>query len=67
MPAQRVLSIHQRNPGTGHARVGFAFEPRAWDGEPGLRRMHLASYRFDISTRYIGRPAHDLPPETEAA
>lgn len=31
---RHVLSIHERNPGIGHARVGFAFEPREWDGEP---------------------------------
>jgi 8-oxo-dGTP diphosphatase len=24
---QHVLSIHQRNPGTRHARIGFAFRP----------------------------------------
>ena len=29
-----ALSIHERHPGTTHARVGFAFEPTAWDGEP---------------------------------
>jgi len=29
-----VLSIHQRNPGSTHTRVGFAFEPGHWDGEP---------------------------------
>ena len=31
---RHVLSIHQRNPGTRHARIGFAFTPRTWDGEP---------------------------------
>ena len=29
-----ALSIHQRNPGTTHTRIGFAFEPGHWDGEP---------------------------------
>ncbi len=29
-----TLSIHQRNPGTAHTRIGFVFEPRRWDGEP---------------------------------
>ena len=29
-----ALSIHQRNPGTAHTRIGFAFEPGHWDGEP---------------------------------
>lgn len=31
---RHVLSIHQRNPGTADARIGFAFTPREWDGEP---------------------------------
>jgi 8-oxo-dGTP pyrophosphatase MutT (NUDIX family) len=31
---QHVLSIHHRNPETGHARIGFAFTPRTWSGEP---------------------------------
>ena len=31
---QYVLSIHQRNPGTADTRIGFAFTPRAWGGEP---------------------------------
>jgi 8-oxo-dGTP diphosphatase len=31
---RHVLSIHQRNPGTADTRIGFAFEPGAWDGEP---------------------------------
>jgi 8-oxo-dGTP diphosphatase len=29
-----ALSIHQRHPGTTHARIGFAFEPGSWDGDP---------------------------------
>jgi 8-oxo-dGTP pyrophosphatase MutT (NUDIX family) len=29
-----VLSIHQRNPGTTHTRLGFVFEPGQWHGEP---------------------------------
>jgi 8-oxo-dGTP diphosphatase len=28
------LSIHHRNPGTTHARIGFAFTPRIWSGQP---------------------------------
>jgi RimJ/RimL family protein N-acetyltransferase len=28
-----AVSVHQRSPG-GHARIGFAFEPGAWSGEP---------------------------------
>lgn len=31
---RHVLSIHQRNHETGHARIGFAFTPRAWSGDP---------------------------------
>src|SRR5262249_35155500 len=31
---QFVLSIHQRNPGTTHTRLGFVFEPEQWHGEP---------------------------------
>jgi 8-oxo-dGTP diphosphatase len=40
---QHVLSIHQRNPGTSHARVGFAFTPRTWDGEPVNTEPHKHS------------------------
>jgi 8-oxo-dGTP pyrophosphatase MutT (NUDIX family) len=29
-----VLSIHQRNPASTHSRIGFAFEPDRWDGQP---------------------------------
>lgn len=29
-----VLSIHERHSGTTHARIGFAFEPATWEGEP---------------------------------
>ena len=29
-----VLSIHQRNPASTHTRIGFAFEPDHWDGQP---------------------------------
>lgn len=31
---RHVLSIHQRNRGTSDTRVGFAFTPSAWTGEP---------------------------------
>jgi 8-oxo-dGTP diphosphatase len=37
------LSIHQRNPGTDHARIGFAFEPREWDGDPVNAEPHKHS------------------------
>jgi 8-oxo-dGTP diphosphatase len=38
-----VLSIHQRNPGTSHARIGFVFTPRIWDGEPVNAEPHKHS------------------------
>ena len=38
-----VLSIHQRNPGTSHARIGFVFAPRTWDGEPVNAEPHKHS------------------------
>ena len=40
---RHVLSIHQRNPGSRHARIGFAFEPRSWDGEPVNAEPHKHS------------------------
>jgi len=40
---RHVLSIHQRNPGTRHARIGFAFTPRTWDGEPVNAEPHKHS------------------------
>lgn len=40
---RHVLSIHQRNPGTDHARIGFAFEPREWEGEPVNAEPHKHS------------------------
>ena len=38
-----VLSIHQRNPGTSETRVGFAFTPSAWDGQPVNAEPHKHS------------------------
>jgi len=40
---RHVLSIHQRNPGTTDTRIGFAFTPRAWDGEPVNAEPHKHS------------------------
>ena len=40
---QHVLSIHQRNPGTADTRIGFAFTPSAWDGEPVNAEPHKHS------------------------
>ena len=40
---RHVLSIHQRNPGTSDTRVGFAFTPGRWDGEPVNAEPHKHS------------------------
>jgi 8-oxo-dGTP diphosphatase len=52
-----VLSIHQRNPGTSHARIGFAFMPSHWDGEPVNAEPHKHS------ELHWADPAR-LPPDT---
>jgi 8-oxo-dGTP diphosphatase len=52
-----VLSIHQRNPGTSHARIGFAFRPRTWDGEPANAEPHKHS-------ELIWADPARLPPDT---
>jgi len=54
---RHVLSIHQRNPGTRHARIGFAFTPRTWDGEPVNAEPHKHS---ELVWADPGR----LPPDT---
>jgi 8-oxo-dGTP pyrophosphatase MutT (NUDIX family) len=53
---RHVLSIHQRNPGTGHARIGFAFEPHSWDGE------HVNAEPHKHSALVWADPAR-LPPD----
>jgi 8-oxo-dGTP pyrophosphatase MutT (NUDIX family) len=40
---RHVLSIHQRNPGTADTRIGFAFAPGVWDGEPVNAEPHKHS------------------------
>jgi 8-oxo-dGTP pyrophosphatase MutT (NUDIX family) len=40
---RHVLSIHQGDPGTGQARIGFAFEPGDWSGEPVNAEPHKHS------------------------
>ena len=40
---RHVLSIHQRNPGTSDTRIGFAFTPGWWDGEPVNAEPHKHS------------------------
>jgi 8-oxo-dGTP pyrophosphatase MutT (NUDIX family) len=37
-----AVSVHQRSPG-GHARIGFAFEPGTWSGEPANTEPHKHS------------------------
>jgi 8-oxo-dGTP diphosphatase len=54
---RHVLSIHQRNPGTRHARIGFAFTPRTWDGEPVNTEPHKHSELVWADPAY-------LPPDT---
>jgi 8-oxo-dGTP diphosphatase len=52
------VSVHQRNPG-GHARIGFAFEPATWSGEPANTEPHKHSELVWV----LRRPAA-LPPDT---
>ena len=54
---RHVLSIHQRNPGTRHARIGFAFTPRTWDGEPVNAEPHKHS-------ELVWADPAALPPDT---
>jgi 8-oxo-dGTP diphosphatase len=53
-----ALSIHHRNPGTCHARIGFAFEPTGhWDGQPVNAEPHKHS-------ELIWADPSDLPSDT---
>jgi 8-oxo-dGTP diphosphatase len=53
-----VLSIHQRHPGTGHARIGFAFEPvGGWEGDPVNAEPHKHS-------ELVWADPAALPPDT---
>jgi 8-oxo-dGTP diphosphatase len=54
---RHVLSIHQRNPGARHARIGFAFTPRTWDGEPVNAEPHKHS-------ELVWADPARLPPDT---
>ena len=56
---RHVLSIHQRNPVTGHARIGFAFEPREWDGEPVNAEPHKHSALVWVDPRRLPPDAVD--------
>jgi 8-oxo-dGTP pyrophosphatase MutT (NUDIX family) len=40
---RHVVSVHQRNPGTADTRIGFAFTPQAWEGEPVNAEPHKHS------------------------
>ena len=52
-----ALSIHQRHPGTTHARIGFAFEPATWHGDPVNAEPHKHS-------ELIWAEPDRLPPDT---
>ena len=54
---RHVLSIHQRNPGTAETRIGFAFTPSAWDGEPVNAEPHKHS-------ELVWADPAALPPDT---
>ena len=54
-----ALAIHRRNPGTAHARIGLAFEPGRWQGEPANGEPAKCSGLL------WARP-DDLPPDTTA-
>jgi 8-oxo-dGTP pyrophosphatase MutT (NUDIX family) len=57
MEIRHVLSIHQRNPEADHARIGFAFEPRDWAGEPVNAEPHKHS-------ELVWADPAALPPDT---
>jgi len=40
---RHVVSIHQRNPGNADTRIGFAFTPDRWEGEPVIAEPHKHS------------------------
>ena len=54
---RHVLSIHQRNPGTSDTRIGFAFTPGSWDGEPVNAEPHKHS-------ELVWADPAALPPDT---
>ena len=51
-----AVSVHQRNPGD-HARIGFAFEPGTWSGEPANTEPHKHS-------ELVWADPAALPPDT---
>jgi len=54
---RHVVSIHQRNPGTVDTRVGFAFAPTAWEGEP-------VNAEPDKHSELVWADPAALPPDT---
>jgi hypothetical protein len=51
------LSIHQRNPASTHTRIGFAFEPGHWDGQPAIGEP-------DRCSELLWAHPGNLPPDT---
>jgi 8-oxo-dGTP diphosphatase len=54
---RHVLSIHQRNTGTADTRIGLAFSPTEWDGEPVIAESHEHS-------ELVWTDPAALPPDT---
>ena len=52
-----ALSIHQRNPASTHTRIGFAFEPGHWDGQPAIGEP-------DRCSELLWADPGNLPPDT---
>jgi 8-oxo-dGTP diphosphatase len=52
-----ALSIHQRNAASTHTRIGFAFEPSHWDGEPVIGEPAKCS-------QLLWADPSNLPPDT---
>lgn len=52
-----VLSIHQRNTTSAHTRIGFAFEPDCWDGQPVISEPAKCS-------QLLWADPGNLPPDT---
>ena len=54
---RHVVSIHQRNPGTADTRIGFAFAPGTWQGEP-------VNAEPDKHSELVWADPAALPPDT---
>lgn len=57
-----VLSIHERHPGTTHARIGLAFEPESWHGEPVNAEPGSAPSSCGRTLRAFHRTRSAIPP-----